>query len=85
MAGFCKFYIENNDEEAITIISSVLNRHRDYLHALFLEKLGFYVFLILGTDGDIQTEASFLLASLTDYLHTNNLIILDVVPPSPSS
>ena len=54
MAGFCKFYNENNDEEAIAAISTVLIRSRDYLTALFLERLGFYVFLILGTDGDIQ-------------------------------
>lgn len=46
--------------------------------AMFLEKLGFYVFLILGTDADIQQEADFLLNSLSDYIHTNNLIILDV-------
>lgn len=47
--------------------------------AMFLEKLGFYVFLILGTDADIQQEADFLLNSLSDYIHTNNLIILDLL------
>lgn len=78
MAGFCKFYIENNDEESYSIIASVLRKNKDYLYALFLEKLGFYVFLILGTDAEIQQEAHYLLNSLTDYIHTNNLIILDV-------
>lgn len=84
MAGFCKFYNENNDEDAILTISTVVVRSKDYLNAVFLEKLGFYIFLILGTDGDIQQESHFLLNSLTDYLHKNNLIILDVCFPRPS-
>jgi hypothetical protein len=78
MAGFCKFYNENTDEDSYNIVSNVLVRSRDYLTALFFEKLGFYIFLILGTDSDIQQEAQYLLNSLTDYIHTNNLIILDV-------
>lgn len=36
MAGFCKFYIENNDEDAYAIIASVIKRDRDYLNSLFL-------------------------------------------------
>lgn len=50
MSGFCKFYNDNTDDEAINIISFVLNRSKDYLEAVFYEKLGFYIFLILGTD-----------------------------------
>ena len=81
MAGFCKFYNENSDEDSYVLVASVLFRSRDYLNSLFLEKLGFYIFLILGTDADIQAEAHYLLNSLTDYIHTNNLIILDVAMP----
>lgn len=36
MAGFCKFYIENNDEESYAVIASVLRRNKEYLNALFL-------------------------------------------------
>jgi hypothetical protein len=36
MAGFCKFYIENNDEESYAVIASVIKNDRDYLNALFL-------------------------------------------------
>ena len=79
MSGFCKFYNDNSDEEAQLIISSVLSRSKDYMEAIFYEKLGFYIFLILGTDTELQEEASFLLRSLMGYLHTNNLIILDVL------
>lgn len=78
MAGFCKFYNENSDEDSVSIIAWVFVRSKDYLNAIFYEKLGFYIFLILGTDTDIKAEARFLIDSLTDYLHTNNLIILDV-------
>jgi hypothetical protein len=78
MAGFCKFYNENSDEDSVSIIAGVFVRSKDYLNAIFYEKLGFYIFLILGTDTDIKAEARFLIDSLTDYLHTNNLIILDV-------
>jgi hypothetical protein len=39
------------------------------------------VFLILGTDAEVQEEAQYLLNSLADYIHTNNLIILDVDQP----
>lgn len=85
MAGFCKFYIENNDEESYAIIASVIKKDRDYLNALFLEKLGFYVFLILGTDAEVQEETHYLLNSLTDYIHTNNLIVLDVLTGLSSS
>ncbi len=55
MAGFCKFYNENYDEDSAAIISGVLVRGKDYLHAQFYEKLGFYIFLILGTDAEMQT------------------------------
>lgn len=81
MAGFCKFYNENSDEDSVNMIAGVLVRSKDYLTSVFFEKLGFYIFLILGTDVDVKTEAKFLLDSLTDYLHTNNLIILDVSFP----
>jgi len=54
MAGFCKFYNENTDEDAYGLIGGVLVRSKDYLTATFYEKLGFYIFLILGTDSDIQ-------------------------------
>lgn len=54
MSGFCKFYNENSDEESISIVSLVFNRARDYLEAVFYEKLGFYIFLILGTDTELQ-------------------------------
>jgi hypothetical protein len=84
MAGFCKFYNENSDEDSANVIAGVLVRGKDFLHSLFFEKLGFYIFLILGTDAEMQTEGRFLLDSLADYLHTNNLIILDVTP-SPLS
>lgn len=57
----------------------MLGRPKDYLNAVFYEKLGFYIFLILGTDADLQEEANFLLKSLMGYLHTNNLIILDIL------
>lgn len=79
MAGFCKFYNENVDEEVFSIVSSVFTRSKDYLLSIFYEKLGFYIFLILGTDSDLQEEANFLLKSLMGYLHTNNLIILDLL------
>ena len=36
MAGFCKFYNENNDEEAIATMSTVIIRSKDYLNAIFL-------------------------------------------------
>ena len=78
MAGFCKFYNENTDEDTYQIVASVVIRSKDYLAAIFYEKLAFYVFLILGTDMDIQQQSHYLLNSLTDYIHTNNLIILDV-------
>lgn len=52
MSGFCKFYNDNHDEDTYLIISNVLVRSRDYLNSVFLEKLGFYIFLILGTDED---------------------------------
>ena len=78
MSGFCKFYNDNSDEDSQLIISSVLHKSKEYLQAVFYEKLGFYIFLILGTDTELQEEASFLLRSLMGYLHTNNLIILDV-------
>lgn len=39
------------------------------------------MFLILGTDAEVQEEAQYLLNSLADYIHTNNLIILDVDQP----
>jgi hypothetical protein len=54
MAGFCKFYNENTEEDTYQIVSNVVIRSKDYLTAIFYEKLGFYVFLILGTDMDIQ-------------------------------
>ena len=79
MVGFCKFYNENVDDESYSLISNVLCRPKDYLNAIFYEKLGFYIFLILGTDADLQEEANFLLKSLMGYLHTNNLIILDIL------
>lgn len=87
MAGFCKFYNENTSEEceAEIIIASVLNKDADYLEAIFYEKLGFYIFLILGTDNELHEEASFPLKSLMGYLHTNNLIILDVRGPNSDS
>lgn len=50
MAGFCKFYNENYDEDSANVISGVLVRGKDYLHSLFYEKLAFYIFLILGAD-----------------------------------
>ena len=50
MSGFCKFYNDNSDEESLVIISSVLSKPKEYLQAVFYEKLGFYIFLILGTD-----------------------------------
>ena len=79
MVGFCKFYNENVDDESYSLIASVLGRSKDYLNAVFYEKLGFYIFLILGTDADLQEEANFLLKSLMGYLHTNNLITLDIL------
>lgn len=54
MSGFCKFYNENSDEDVVSIISSILSRPKDYLEAIFYEKLGFYIFLILGTDTELQ-------------------------------
>jgi len=50
MTGFCKFYNENADEETIDILSDVTVRKNDYLTSVFYEKIGFYIFLILGTD-----------------------------------
>lgn len=79
MAGFCKFYNENTDEDSYIFIGQVLIQNKDYLTSIFYEKLGFYIFLILGTDSDIQQEAHYLLNSLGDYIHTNNLIVLDVL------
>ena len=81
MAGFCKFYNDNSDEDSCLIVSNVLVRSRDYLNAVFLEKLGFYIFLILGTDEDSGHEGHYMLNSLVDYIHTNNLVILDVLLP----
>lgn len=78
MAGFCKFYNENVDEDSANIVAGVLVGGKEYLNSLFYERLGFYIFLILATDAEMQTESRFLLDSLADYLHTNNLIILDV-------
>lgn len=54
MVGFCKFYNENSDDETYSIISTVLGRSKDYLQSIFYEKIGFYIFLILGTDADLQ-------------------------------
>jgi len=56
MSGFCKFYNENTSDEcaAEIIISSVLSKQNDYLQAIFYEKLGFYIFLILGTDNELH-------------------------------
>ena len=36
MAGFCRFYIENTDEDSFPIIAKVLARSGDYLNAVFL-------------------------------------------------
>ena len=54
MYGFCKFYNDNTEEEVQIIVSSVLSKPKDYLEAVFYEKLGFYIFLILGTDTELQ-------------------------------
>ena len=35
MAGFCKFYNENADEESMVLISSVLVRRKEYLNSQF--------------------------------------------------
>jgi hypothetical protein len=36
------------------MIMGVFVRSKEYLNSLFFEKLGFYIFLILGTDTDIK-------------------------------
>lgn len=54
MSGFCKFYNDNTDEDVQIIVSSVFTRSKDYLESVFYEKLGFYIFLILGTDTELQ-------------------------------
>lgn len=55
MAGFCKFYNENVDEDSANIIAGVLVGGKEYLNSLFYERLGFYIFLILATDAEMQT------------------------------
>jgi hypothetical protein len=53
MTGFCKFYNENADEATIDVLSEVIVRRQDYLTSVFYEKIGFYIFLILGTDSEL--------------------------------
>ncbi len=36
MAGFCKFYNENSDEDSYTLIANVFLRSKDYHNSLFL-------------------------------------------------
>lgn len=54
MTGFCKFYNENADEETVEILSDVIVHREEYLASIFYEKLGFYIFLILGTDSELE-------------------------------
>jgi len=79
MTGFCKFYNENADEDTVDIVAAIIVRKEEYLTSVFYEKIAFYIFLILGTDTELEQEASYLLHSLTQYIHKNNLVILDML------
>ncbi len=54
MTGFCKFYNENADDETVEVLGEVIVRRQEYLTSVFYEKIGFYIFLILGTDTELE-------------------------------
>lgn len=77
MLGFCRIYLENSDKINAVLLPMVFVRREEVEMALLLEKLGLYVILLLSTDLHGEELLS-QLKSLCSYLHSSNLIILDV-------
>lgn len=78
MLGFCRIYLENSDKLNSMLVPLIFQRQEDVEKALLLEKLGLYVILLLSTDAIVNKDILSQLKSLCTYMHSSNLIILDV-------
>ena len=78
MLGFCRLYLLSIYKLYSLFIPCVFDREALVETALLFAKLGLYVILLLSTDLVLRKYVHSKLKSVGSYLHSTNLIILDV-------